>query len=91
MLIRYLQRASTMVTRTSSRTTGKPNLAAMVTSLPTPCERIGGGQALGRLTRVTWMADAWVSAAISGLEPVAGVKSFTISVVVETTTLAGVL
>ena len=91
MFLHCLQRASTMVTRTSSKTTGKPNRAAMVTSLRTPCERIGGGQTLGRLTRVTRMADAWVSAAISGLERVAGVKSFTISVAVETTTLAGVL
>ena len=72
-------------------TTGKPNLARMVTSLHIPCEQIGGGQNLVCLTSVMAKADALVSAAISGLEPVAGVKSFTISVAVETTTLAGVL
>ena len=86
-----MQHALTMVMRISLMTTGKLNLATMVMSLPIPYVQIGGGQVLGRLMRVIAKGDVWASAAISGLEPSAGVISRTISVVVEPTKLAGVL
>ena len=78
---------------TTSLMTGKLNLATVVMLLPIPYKQIGGGQALVRWMRVMAKGDVWASAAMSGLqvEHSAGMKSRTISVVEEPTTLVRVL